>query len=159
MRIAVDPVPLVLGIYAHVGTLLDRAVGRHEDEEPESLGRRFGRQREQEADREIQKLVRSLHSDLKTADKLLRKTGDVWKISRETDLVELVVHARDETGGPQSYVLLRLDDVRALLEAIRQAALGAGEADETLEQLERAADGLEARPGEYLTFGFDPWGM
>lgn len=160
MRIALDPVPLVLGIYAHVGTLLRRAAESHEQETSEALGKRFGRQREHEADREIQRLVRGLHTDVKTADKLLRKSGDIWKISQETDLVDLVVRPRgDDVEGPRAYVLLRPDDVRALLESIRDAARGAGESEETIEQLQRGIDGLEARPGEYLAFGFDPWQM
>src|SRR5690606_4880431 len=37
---------------------------------------------EETADREVQQLVRLLHADLKTAEKLLRKTADVWEISR-----------------------------------------------------------------------------
>lgn len=159
MRIAVDPVPLVLGIYAHVGTLLSRALERREEGDAESLGRRYGRQREHEADREIQRLVRTMQTDIKTADKLLRKSGDVWKISQETDLVDLVVQPRGEDSGPEAYVLLRPDDIRALLLSIRDAARGAGEGEETIEQLERGAETLEARPGDYLAFGFDPWGV
>lgn len=158
MRIALDPVPLVLGIYAYVGELLDRAAERREDADAESLGRGYSRQRAESADREVQRLVRTLHSDVKTADKLLKKTGDVWKISQETDLVDLVVQARGDEQDPQSYVLLKPDQIRALLHAIRDAARGTGEDEETIEQLDRAADALEARPGEYLAFGFDPWG-
>lgn len=158
MRIALDPVPLVLGIYAHVGKLLQRAAERHEDEDAEALGRRFGRRKEHEADREIQRFVRGLHTDVKTADKLLRKSGDVWKISQETDLVDLVVQPRGGDGtGPAAYVLLQPDEIRALLESIRDAARGAGETDETVRQIERGIDALEGRPGEYLAFGFDPW--
>ena len=148
MRIALDPVPLVLGIYAYVGELLDRAAERREDADAESLGRRYSRQRAESADREVQRLVRTLHSDVKTADKLLKKTGDVWKISQETDLVELVVKARGEEPSPRSYVLLKPDQIRALLGSIREAARGADEDEETLEQLERAQDGFEARPSE-----------
>lgn len=159
MRIALDPVPLVLGIYAHVGALLGRVTERREEGDAFTLGRRYGRQREGGADREIQTLVRTLHTDIKTADKLLKKTGDVWKISRETDLVNLVVQARGEAAEPQSYVLLRPEEIRTLLRAIQDAARGAGEEDETLAQLEQVADGLEARPGDYLAFGFDPWGV
>ncbi len=158
MRIALDPVPVVLGMYAHVGELLARVMDRHEGGDAEELGRRFGRQRAEAADREVQRLVHALHADVKVADKLLKKTGDVWKISRETDLVDLVVQARGDEPGPRSYVLLKPDQVRALLGSIRDAARGTGEDEETLEQLERAADGLEARPGDYLAFGFDPWG-
>jgi hypothetical protein len=158
MRIALDPVPVVLGIYAHVGALLGRAAERREEAEAEALGRRFGRQRAEAADREVQRLVHVLHADVKTADKLLKKTGDVWKISRETDLVDLVVQARGEEPEPQSYVLLKPADVRAVLLSIRDAARGAGEDEETIAQLDRAADALEARPGDYLAFGFDPWG-
>lgn len=159
MRIALDPVPLVLGIYSHVGELLNRAATRRDDAEPAELTRRFSRQRSESVDREIQRLVHSLHADVKTADKLLKKTGDVWKISRETDLVDLVVQARGEEPEPQSYVLLKPDEIRALLAAIRDAARGAGEDEETVQQLDRAADALEARPGDYLAFGFDPWGV
>jgi len=157
MRIALDPVPVVLGIYAHVGELLARTAARREDATPEALGRRYARQRAEAADREVRKLVRTLQSDIKTAEKLLKKTGDVWKISQETDLVDLVILMRGEEPGPQSYVLLKVDEVRTLLGAIRGAAKGAGEAEDTLEQLERAADALQGKPGDYLTFGFDPW--
>lgn len=157
MRIPLDPVPVVLGIYALVGEILSRTAQRREDGEPAELGRRFGRQRAETADREVQRLVHSLHADVKTADKLLKKTGDVWKISRETDLVDLVVQARGEEQEPQSYVLLKPDQIRAVLTAIAGAARGAGEDDATVEQIERMADALEARPGDYLAFGFDPW--
>lgn len=157
MRIALDPVPVVLGIYAHVGELLDRAAERREDADPETLGHRFGRQRAETADQEIQRMVHSLHADVKAADKLLKKSGDVWKISQETDLVDLVVKARGEDPAPRSYVLLKPDQVRSLLAAIRDAARGAGEDEETLEQLDRAASAIAARPSEYLAFGFDPW--
>lgn len=157
MRIALDPVPLVLGIYAHVGKLLQRAAERHEDEDAEALGKRFGRRKEHEADREIQRFVRGLHADVKTADKLLRKSGDVWKISHETDLVDLVVQPRGDGAGPEAYVLLQPDDIRELLESIRDAARGAGETEETVRQIERAVEALQGRPGEYLAFGFDPW--
>lgn len=157
MRIAMDPVPVVLGIYAHVGELLGRVMDRHEGGDAESLGRRFGRQRADAADREVQRLVHALHADVKVADKLLKKTSDVWKISRETDLVDLVVQSRDGAADPRSYVLLRPEGVRALLRSIHDAAKGTGEDEETLAQLERSAEAVEARPGEYLAFGFDPW--
>jgi hypothetical protein len=158
MRIAMDPVPVVLGMYAYVGQLLARVMDRHEGGNAEDLGHRFGRQREEAADREVQRLVRALHADVKVADKLLKKTGDVWKISQETDLVDLVVQARGDEPDPRSYVLLKPDQIRGLLAAIRDAARGTGEDEETIEQLERVADGLEARPSDYLAFGFDPWG-
>lgn len=157
MRIALDPVPLVLGIYAHVSEVLGRAAERRAADTAEALGRRYGRQREETADREVQQLVRLMHADLKTADKLLRKTSDVWDISRETDLVTLVIQPRGQEPDPRAYVLLRPDDVRALLGAIREAAAGAGQDQETLDQLDRAADAIDGRPTDYLAFGFDPW--
>ncbi|HEX6939343.1 MAG TPA: hypothetical protein VF158_08015 [Longimicrobiales bacterium] len=157
MRIAMDPVPVVLGMYAHVGELLARVMDRHEGGDAESLGRRYGRQRAEAADREVQRLVHALHADVKVADKLLKKTGDVWKISRETDLVDLVVQARGDEEEPASYVLLKPERIRALLRSIRDAARGTGEDEETLAQLDRAGDAIEARPGDYLAFGFDPW--
>lgn len=159
MRIALDPTPLVLGIYAHVGELLVRTAERREDASAEELGKQFTSRRTGATDREVQQLVRSLHSGIKTADKLLKKTSDVWKISQETDLVELVVKARGQEPAPRSYVLIQPDDIRALLRSIANAARGAGEDEETIEQLERAEDGIEARPNEYLAFGFDPWGV
>jgi hypothetical protein len=159
MRVALDPVPLVLGIYSYVGELLARTAERREDDEPAALGRRFGRQRAEAADREVQRLVRTLHADIKTADKLFKKTGDVWKISRESDLVDLVVQAKaGEEEKPAAYVLLRPEQIRALLIAIRDAARGTGEDEETIAQLDQIGDALEARPSEYLAFGFDPWG-
>ncbi|MEN8373992.1 MAG: hypothetical protein ABFS34_00930 [Gemmatimonadota bacterium] len=157
MRIAIDPVPLVLGIYAHVGKLLDQAEERHEDDNAESLGKRYGRGTQQSADKDVQRLVRALHSDVKTADKLLKKTADAWKISQETDLVNLVVQKRGEEPQPRSYVLLKLADVRALLTSIAAAAKGAGEEQSVGEELAAAASGLSGRPGDYVTFGFDPW--
>lgn len=157
MRIALDPVPLVLGIYAHVGALLGTASKEHQGTDPEALGRRFGRQREQKADREVQGLVRSLHSGIKTADKLLKKTSDVWKISEETDLVELVIGRRGEVEDPSSYVLLRPADIRPLLLAIREAARGTGEEDGMLQELEEAAESMEGRGRDYMMFGFSPW--
>src|SRR5690606_27541644 len=90
-RIVLDPVPLVLGIYAYVGELLSRTAEKREDDAAEALGRRFSRQRAAAGDREAQRMVRTLHTDVKTADKLLKKTSDVWKISQETDLVDLVI--------------------------------------------------------------------
>ena len=156
MRIAIDPVPIVVGMYAHAGELVSRATRRREEEGAESLGKRFSRQREA-ADREVQRMVRTLQSDVKTVDKLLKKTADVWKISRETDLVELVVQPRGESADPSAYVLLQPPEIRALLLAIRDAARGAGEDERILEELERAAAEMEGRPKEYLAFGFDPW--
>ncbi|HUG40204.1 MAG TPA: hypothetical protein VMM12_06960 [Longimicrobiales bacterium] len=158
MRIAIDPVPLVLGIYAQVGGLLNRAVARAEDGDPGELGRRFGRRRDEGTDRDVKRLVKAVHSEVKTSDKLLKKTGDVWKISAETDLVDLVVHRRGEAQDPQSYILLRPDDVREILRSIRAAAEGTGEEAETLKELDEAADSITGRPSDYYTFGFDPWG-
>jgi hypothetical protein len=158
-RIALDPLPLVLGIYAHVGTLLTRAAQRRDDDGPAALARRYARQRAQQGDREVQRLVRTLHGDVKTADKLLKKVADVWSISEETDLVDLVVLGRGEEPGPRSYVLLKADDVRALLRAIREAAAAADESEDTLTELDRVAESIDGRPSEYITFGFDPWGQ
>lgn len=157
MRVTIDPVPLVLGIYAYVGRVLADVAGRREDAEPESLGRHYGRQREGAADRELQKLVRTLQTGVKTADKLLKKTGDVWKISRETDLVNLVVQRRGETPEPRAYVLLRPDEARPLLESIRDAARGAGEEADVIEAIEEAIAGAVGRPSDYIAFGFDPF--
>ena len=157
MRIAIDPVPLVLGIYAHVGGLLHRAVDRTEDGEPQELGKRYGKRRNDSTDKDVQRLVKAVHSEVKTSDKLLKKTGDVWKMSGETQPVMLVVHRRGEAEDPRSYVLLRPDDVRELLRSIRAAAEGAGEKQATLDQLEEAAGAVGGRPSDYYTFGFDPW--
>jgi hypothetical protein len=156
MQIALDPVPVVLGIYAHVGELLARATEKREDASAQALAKRLARQR-QAGDKEVQKLIRAMHSDVKTADKLLKKTADVWKISQETDLVELVVRARGEEPQPRAYVLLLAKDLKPLLHSIADAARGAGEAEETVDGIMAAADAIEARAGEYLTFGFDPW--
>lgn len=159
MRVAIDPVPLVLGIYSYVGELLAHTAERREDDDPASLGRRFGRQRAETADREVQQLVRALHADVKTADKLFKKTADIWKISRESDLVDLVVQAKaGEQQQPAAYVLLRPEQIRNLLAAIRDAARGTGEDEETIQQIDRISDAIEARPSDYLAFGFDPWG-
>jgi hypothetical protein len=157
MRIVLDPVPLVLGIYAYVGQVLTQAASRHESEGAESLGRRLSRQRAQAGDREVQKMVRTLHSDIKVADKLLKKTGDVWKISQETDLVDLVIGPRGDGPDPRAYVLLKPKEIRPLLQSIRAAAVGAGESKETLDQLDAAATSMESRGSEYLAFGFDLW--
>jgi DNA polymerase II large subunit len=157
MRIAIDPVPLVLGIYAQVGGLMNRAVERAEDGDPKELGRRFGRQRDESSDRDIKRLVKAVHTEVKTSDKLLKKTNDVWKISADTDLVTLVVHRRGEQEEPRSYVLLRPDDVREILESIRAAAEGTSEEADTLRQLDEAIEGVSGRPSDYYTFGFDPW--
>jgi hypothetical protein len=157
MRIALDPVPLVLGIYAYVGGVLASAVQKLDAEGAEALGRRLSRQRAQAGDREAQKLVRTLHSDVKVADKLLKKTSDVWKISQETDLVDLVIAPRGEEGGPRAYVLLKPKEIKPLLESIRAAAQGSGESEETVGALDRAASDLDGKPSEYLAFGFDAW--
>jgi hypothetical protein len=156
-RIVLDPVPLVLGIYAYVGELLTRAAGKREDDSAEGLGRRLSRQRAEAGDREAQRMVRTLHSDVKTADKLLKKTSDVWKISQETDLVDLVILPRGEEASPRAYVLLRPREIRPLLESIRAAAQGAGESEGALEDLDRAIENIDGKPNDYLTFGFDPW--
>lgn len=159
MRVALDPVPLVLGIYSYVGELMARTAERREGDDPATLGRRFGRQRAETADREVQRLVRTLHSDIKTADKLFKKTGDIWKISRESDLVDLVVQTRtSDEEKPAAYVLLKPDQIRALLASIAEAAKGAGEDEETLQELAELSSSIDARPSEYLAFGFDPWG-
>jgi hypothetical protein len=157
MRIVLDPVPLVLGIYAYVGELLARAAEKREDDSAEGLGRRLSRQRAEAGDREAQRMVRALHTDVKTADKLLKKTSDVWKISQETDLVDLVILPRGEEEKPRAYVLLRPREIRPLLESVRAAAAGAGESDETLAGIDAAISSIEGRPSDYLTFGFDPW--
>lgn len=156
MRIALDPVPLVLGIYAHVGELLARAAGKREDGSAQTLAKKIGRQR-QSADKDVQKLVRAMHSDVKNADKLLKKTADVWKISQETDLVDLVIRARGEEPEPRAYVLLLAKDIKPLLLSIAEAARGAGESEEAVETIVAAAQNIDARPNEYLAFGFDPW--
>ena len=156
MRIALDPVPLVLGIYAQVGALMNRAVERAEDPDPASLGRRFGQGRDDSTDREVKRLVKAVHAEVKTSDKLLKKTADVWKISAAGNVVELVVHRRGAETDPQSYVLLRPDDVRQILKSVRSAVEGAGARQETLGQLEEAIGGVEGRPSDYYTFGFDP---
>ncbi|MEJ2216659.1 MAG: hypothetical protein P8099_08585 [Gemmatimonadota bacterium] len=157
MRIALDPVPLVLGVYAYVGQLLSNASRRTEAADPKALARRFAGGRGQPADQDVRKMVKTVHADVKTADKLLKKTADVWKISQETDLVELVVQGRDEEFAPQAYVLLRPDDVRALLRSIGEAAEGAGEGAEVVEALANAASSVEGKPNDYITFGFHPW--
>jgi hypothetical protein len=156
MRIALDPIPLVLGIYAHVGELLTRAAGKREDASAETLARKIGRQR-QSADKDVQKLVRAMHADVKNADKLLKKTGDVWKISQETDLVDVVIRARGEEPEPRAYILLLARDIKPLLLTIAEAARGAGESDETVGALQQAAESIDAKPSEYMAFGFDPW--
>jgi hypothetical protein len=157
MRIAIDPVPVVLGMYAYVGQLLAHAVEKRDVEGADALGRRLSRQRGQSGDREAQKLVRALHADVKTADKLLKKSADVWKISQETDLVDLVVLPRGEGDAPRAYVLLKPRELRPLLEAIKLAAEGAGESEATLAELTSLAAGVDGKPNDYFTFGLDPW--
>lgn len=156
MRIPIDPVPLVLGIYAQVGTLLKAAVSRAEDADPQELGKRYGRRRGESADGDVKRLVKAVHAEVKTSDKLLKKTADVWKLSAGTDRVDLVVHRRGEADDPSSYVLLRPDDVREILRSIRGAAEGVGGDVETLQALGRAAESVTGRPSDYYTFGFDP---
>ena len=157
MRIALDPVPVVLGIYAYVGELLTRAAAHRQDDSAGVLAKRMSRQR-QTADKEAQKLVRTLHTDVKTADKLLKKTADVWKISQETDLVDLVIRARGEEPQPRAYVLMLPKDLKPLLQSIADAARGAGESDEAVEHLSAALAELETKgSSEYFAFGFDPW--
>jgi hypothetical protein len=158
MRIVLDPVPLVLGIYAYVGELLAHAVERRDDDDAAALGKRMSRQRSS-ADRDAQKLVRALHSEVKTADKLLKKTGDVWKFSQESDLVELVIGGGEGTdeAGPRAYVLLRPREIQPLLASIRAAAEGAGESEDTLSELAKAADSLDPRAAGFILFGFDVW--
>ena len=157
MRLVLDPVPLVLGMYAYVGELLAHAVERRTDDAADVLGRRLSRQRAQAGDREVQKLVRAMHGDIKIADKLLKKTADVWKISQETDLVDLVILARGDEGAPRAYVLLKPREIVPLLEAVRAAAAGAGENEETLAALDAMIEEVSGRGNDYLTFGFDPW--
>jgi hypothetical protein len=157
MRIVLDPVPLVLGIYAYVGELLTRTASKREDDSAASLGRRLSRQRAEAGDREAQRMVRTLHTDVKTADKLLKKTSDVWKISQETDLVDLIILPRGAETMPKAYVLLRPKEIKPLLESIRAAAEGAGESADTLAELDSAIASIEGKPTDYLTFGFDPW--
>jgi hypothetical protein len=157
MRIVLDPVPLVLGIYAYVGDTLSTVVGKIESESADGLGRRLSRQKTETADRDVQKMVRTLHTDVKVADKLLKKTGDVWKISQETDLVDLVITPRGEGEGPKAYVLLKPREIRPLLESIRSAAQGAGESETVISQLTEAASSMDPKSGDYYAFGFDPW--
>jgi hypothetical protein len=157
MRIVLDPIPLVLGIYAYVGELLSHAAEKREGDAAEALGRRFARQRATSGDKDAQRMVRSLHTDVKTADKLLKKTADVWKISQETDLVDLVIVPRGEEQTPKAYVLLRPKEIKPLLESIRAAAVGAGESADTVAEIERAIESIDGKPSDYLTFGFDPW--
>jgi hypothetical protein len=156
MRIAIDPVPLVLGIYAQVGGLMHRAVERAEDGDPEELGRRFSQRSGESVGRDVQRMVKAVHAEVKTSDKLLKKTDDVWKLSSEGDRVQLVVHRRGEAEEPRSYVLLRPDVVRDILKSIRDAATGTGEGEDTIHHLERAIGTIDGRPNDYYTFGFDP---
>src|SRR5512146_1716278 len=153
MRIALDPVPIVLGIYAYVGELLTRASEKREGGDAASLAQRFARQRGTAGDREVQRLVRALHSDVKTADKLLKKTADVWKISQETDLVDLVIRARGEEPEPRAYVLLLGREIKPLLLSIAEAARGAGEADDVVNQITAAANEIDVKSSDYLAFG------
>ena len=157
MRIAMDPVPLVLGIYSQVGELLNRAVARADDGDPQELGGRFARPRDEALDREIKKLVKTVHMEVKTSDKLLKKTGDIWTIAEETERVALVVQRRGEGQDPRSYVLLRPDDVREILRSIRAAAEGVGAETATLKELDDAVEAVTGRPSDYYAFGFDPW--
>lgn len=157
MRIAINPVPLVLGIYAQVGGLMTRAVERTEEGDPKQLGRRFGNPRDDSTEREVKRLVKAVHAEVKTSDKLLKKTNDIWKIAADADTVELVVHRRGEAADPRSYVLLRPDDVREILQAVRDATEGVGGDAETLSELERAIAEIDGRPSDYYTFGFDRW--
>lgn len=157
MRFVLDPVPLVIGIYTYVSEVLSHGLDKADDGGGEALGRRLSRQRTENTDRDVQKIVRALHSDVKVADKLLKKTADVWKISQETDLVDVVITPRGGEGQASVYVLLRPQEIRALLGSIRAAAKGTGESEDTLAQLDRAAAELEGRPSDYLAFGFDPW--
>ena len=157
MKIALDPVPVVLGIYAYVGEVLTRALAHRQDDSADVLAKRMSRQR-QTADKEAQKLVRTLHADVKTADKLLKKTGDVWKISQETDLVDLVIRARGEEPQPRAYVLMLPRDLKPLLVSISEAARGAGENADAIRELVEMAQSLDGRGAtEYFAFGFDPW--
>ena len=156
MQVALDPVPVVLGIYAYVGELLTRAAAHREDDSADVLARRMARQR-QAADKEVKNLVRALHADVKTADKLLKKTSDVWKISQETDLVNLVIRARGEEPQPRAYVLMLARDLKPLLESIGAAASGANENEDVISALVEAAEALEVKSSDYHTFGFDPW--
>jgi hypothetical protein len=158
MRIALDPVPLVVGIYAHVGELLARAAERRQEGSAGTLAQRYSKGRGQSGDKEVQRLIRALHSDVKTADKLLKKTADVWKISQETDLVDLVVQTREEAEQPKAYVLLKPAEIRELLGSIIEAARAAGENADTLADLERGLASIEGKPSDYLFFGFSPWG-
>lgn len=157
MRVALDPVPIVLGIYAYVGELLARTAQRREEGDASTLAQRFSSHRGG-SDREVQRMVRTLHADVKAADKLLKKTADVWKISRETDLVDLVVEPRGSEAAPKAYVLLQLTQVRGVLQAIREAAAAAGEAEDALKDLDTGTESLDGRAGDYLMLGFDPWG-
>lgn len=157
MRIALDPVPVVLGIYAYVGELLTRAAANRQDDSADVLAKRVARQR-QTADKEAQKLVRTLHADVKTADKLLKKTSDLWKISQETDLVDLVIRARGEEPQPRAYVLMLPKDLKPLLQSIAEAARGAGENEDVVTTINEMVAQLETRgEKEYFAFGFDPW--
>ena len=157
MRIALDPVPVVLGIYAYVGELLTRAAANRQDDSAGVLAKRVARQR-QTADKEAQKLVRTLHSDVKTADKLLKKTSDLWKISQETDLIDLVIRARGEEPQPRAYVLMLPKDLKPLLQSIAEAARGAGENEDGVTTINEMVAQLETRSEkEYFAFGFDPW--
>lgn len=156
MRIALDPVPVVLGIYAHVGELLAQAAAKREEGSAQTLAKRVSRQR-QAADKEVQKLVRAMHADVKTADKLLKKTADVWKISQETDLIDLVLRPRGEEPNPRAYVLLLGKEIKPLLLSIAEAARGAGENEDVVKKISFAAESLDVHSTDYISFGFDPW--
>ena len=157
MRTPLDPVPVVLGIYAYVGELLTRAAANRQADSAGVLVKRVARQR-QTADKEAKSLVRALHADVKTADKLLKKTSDLWKISQETDLVDVVIRARGEEPQPRAYVLMLPRDLKPLLRSIAEAARGAGEDDAVVSQIEETHAQLESRgEKEYFAFGFDPW--
>jgi hypothetical protein len=54
-------------------------------------------------------------------------------------------------------VLLKPRELKPLLEAIHQAAEGAGADERTLAELDAMVAAAEGRAGDYFTFGFDPW--
>ena len=107
MRIAIDPVPLVVGIYTYVGELLARAAERREGDDAEALSKRLGRQKSQ-SDREAQKLVRALHADVKVADKLLKNFLALLRLAsaRQEELaniVEPLTGSRGQSGVLRLY--------------------------------------------------------
>jgi hypothetical protein len=157
--VTLDPMPIVIGMMGYADRILREHVHHAEPVQPGALGTRYRGAREGRNDREVAHMVRAAHAPLKIADKILGKTEDVWRISRESDLVHLVVLPKPMPDpAPRVYIMLSPEHCRGIVMAIRDAAVGAQAGADGIDALMVLHDSIVGAGTDFHIFGFDPFG-